>query len=62
MTAVDDDAPAVSANTGSTVAEGGTDPLPQAELEYTATEQSAASVANGLGIAEMAEMAVCERC
>ncbi|MDA7979108.1 MAG: DUF4347 domain-containing protein [Pirellulales bacterium] len=44
VTAVDDDAPTQVANTGSTVAEGGTDTLSQAELEFTDTEQPATAV------------------
>jgi uncharacterized membrane protein len=45
VTAVDDDPPVVAANTGSTVLEAGTDPIPVTELEYTDTEQGPASVA-----------------
>jgi hypothetical protein len=44
VTAVDDEPPVLAANTGSGVLEGGTDPIPVTELEYTDTEQSPASV------------------
>ena len=45
VTAVDDDAPTQVANTGSTIAEGGTDTLSAAELAFTDTEQPATSIA-----------------
>ncbi len=45
ITAVDDDAPTQSNNTGSTIAEGGTDTLINSELLYTDSEQPATSVA-----------------
>ena len=44
ITPVDDDAPVVVNNTGSTVAEGGTDTLITAELLFTDSEQTATSV------------------
>ncbi|MCA9173081.1 MAG: tandem-95 repeat protein, partial [Planctomycetales bacterium] len=44
VTPVDDDAPTVVANTGSTVAEGGTDAITEAELEFIDTEQPATAV------------------
>ena len=44
ITPVDDDAPVQVNNTGSTVAEGGTDTLITAELLYTDSEQPASSV------------------
>ena len=44
VTAVDDDAPTQVTNTGSTIAEGGTDTLAAAELAFTDTEQPATSV------------------
>ena len=44
VTAIDDDAPVEVANTGSMVAEGGTDTLSRSELEFTDTEQPATSV------------------
>ena len=44
ITAVDDDAPTQVTNTGSTIAEGGTDTIAAAELAFTDTEQPATSV------------------
>ena len=44
ITPVDDDAPVQTTNTGSSVAQGGTDTLAAAELLYTDSEQPAASV------------------
>ena len=43
ITAVDDDAPTQVTNTGSTIAEGGTDTIAAAELAFTDTEQPATS-------------------
>ncbi len=45
ITAVDDNAPTQSNNTGSTLAEGGTDTLINSELLYTDSEQPATAVA-----------------
>ncbi len=45
ISAVDDDAPTQTTNTGSTLAEGGTDTLINSELLYTASEQPATAVA-----------------
>ena len=47
ITAVDDDAPTQVTNTGSTIAEGGTDTIAAAELAFTDTEQPATSVNYG---------------
>ncbi|BBO81809.1 hypothetical protein DSCO28_23750 [Desulfosarcina ovata subsp. sediminis] len=44
ITAVDDDSPVQVNNTGSTVAEGGTDTISNAELRYDDSEQAASSV------------------
>ena len=44
VTAVDDDPPVVVNNTGSTIAEGGTDTLASTELSFTDTEQPASAV------------------
>ena len=44
ITAVDDDAPSQVTNTGSTIAEGGTDTIAAAELAFTDTEQPASAV------------------
>ena len=44
VTAVDDDAPTQVTNTGSTIAEGGTDTIAAAELAFTDTEQPASAV------------------
>ena len=44
ITAVDDDAPTQVTNTGSTIAEGGTDTIAAAELAFTDTEQPATAV------------------
>jgi len=44
ITAVDDDAPTQVNNTGSTVAEGGTDTITTGELRYDDSEQAAGSV------------------
>ena len=44
ITAVDDDAPTQVTNTGSTIAEGGTDTIAAAELAFTDTEQPASAV------------------
>ena len=50
ITAVDDDAPTQVTNTGSTIAEGGTDTIAAAELAFTDTEQPASAVSRFRGI------------